>query len=99
MKKNANAELPATEDVQINNMNNLVDVLIDEINLLRQGKITPSRSHAMANLTGKIMQAVKLTVETHKYVQKMDKASSPVPLMDFALREARALKEAELSAK
>ena len=71
----------ATEDVQIRNMNNLVDVLIDEINLLRKGEVTPSRANAMANLNGKIMQAVKLSVETHKYVQKIDKTGSDIPLI------------------
>lgn len=83
------------EDVRIKSMNDLVDVLIDEINLLKRGQITPSRSHAMANLTGKIMQAVKLSVETHKYVQKLDKAASPVPLMEFAMKEADVLKKVE----
>ena len=83
----------SNEDVVINNMSNLVDVLIEEINLLKKGKITPSRSHAMANLTGKIMQAVKLTVETHKYVQRLDSAGSSVPLMDFALKERGVLQK------
>lgn len=84
-----------TEDVQINNMNQLVDVLTEEINLMRSGRITPSRAHAMANLTGKIMQAVKLSVECHKYVQRLDSKASPVPLMDFALRETSVLKNYE----
>lgn len=83
----------STTDVQINNMHNLVDVLIEEINLMRGGKITPSRAHAMANLTGKIMQAVKLSVECHKYVQRLDGKGSQVPLMDFALRTQEALEK------
>lgn len=69
------------EDVTINNMNSLVDVLIEEINLLRRGKITPSRANAMANLNGKIMQAVKLSVETHKYIQKIDTSAANIPLV------------------
>lgn len=64
-------------------MNSLVDVLIDEINLLKKGKITPSRAHAMANLNGKIMQAVKLSVETHKYVSRLDKDTANIPLVEI----------------
>lgn len=91
--KNTSQQKNEIEDIQIQNMHGLVDVLIEEINLLRKGKITPSRAHAMANITGKIMQAVKLSVETHKYVQKLDKQSSPVPLMEFAIKEASILKK------
>ena len=65
--------------------------------MLRRGKITPSRAHAMSNITGKIMQAVKLSVETHKYVQKLDASASPVPLMEFAIKHRDALREAEES--
>ena len=78
-----------TEDVQIKNMGSLVDVLIGEINLLRRGNITPSRANAMANVTGKIMQAVKLSVETHKYVQKLDERGADIPLMQQSMKVAK----------
>ena len=85
------AELSA---VKINNLSNLTDVFIDEINLLRQGSVTPSRVNAIANIGGKIMQTVKLAIEANKYIQKMDNDGAKIPLIQFAQKEAKALEEA-----
>jgi hypothetical protein len=79
------------EDVRIDNMNKLVDVLVEEINLLRRGRITPSRANAMANLNGKIMQAVKLSIETHKYVQKLDQSTAEIPLVSHTRNQMEKL--------
>jgi len=91
IKQEATSEV---EDVRISNMNSLVDVLIDEINLLRKGKITPSRANAMANLNGKIMQAVKLSIETHKYIQKVDTSAAEIPLMVHTQKQIDKLESA-----
>lgn len=88
---NSNGNGKQVEDVRIENMNNLVDVLIDEINLLRRGQVTPSRANAMANLNGKIMQAVKLSIETNKYVQKLDQQAGDIPLVMHTQRQIKKL--------
>lgn len=80
--------------VKINNLSSLTDVFIDEINLLRQGSVTPSRVNAIANIGGKIMQTVKLAIEANKYIQKLDSKGADIPLIKFAEKEARALEKA-----
>lgn len=80
--------------VKINNLTNLTDVFIDEINLLREGAVTPSRVNAIANIGGKIMQTVKLAIEANKYVQKMDQRGANIPLIHFAQKEAEKLDQA-----
>jgi len=91
MEKKTQERDDDVEDIQIKNMHNLVDVLIEEINLLRRGKITPSRANAMANLNGKIMQSVKLSTEIHKYVQKLDHSAAEIPLFQKTQEQIKKL--------
>ena len=56
------------ESIDINNTVNVRQVLADEINDLRTGKSNPAKGNAIANLSGKILQSVKLDIEVHRYV-------------------------------
>lgn len=80
-------------EVTIKNMGDLTKVLIDEINLLRKGEVTPSRCNAMANLTGKVMQGVKLAIEADRYVSRMDKRGSEIPLIELSQREKKVVEQ------
>jgi len=53
-------EIKSTQDIR--------EVLADEINAIRSGKSTPARGNAIANITGKMLQSVKVDIEVHRYV-------------------------------
>lgn len=58
------------------NMNDLRAFLSEELQNLREKKISPSEANASANLTGKIISTVKLELEYAKLVNRK-------PTMEF----------------
>ncbi len=47
----------------LNNIDDLRQFLIDELKKVSSGESTPAAANAMANIGGKVMQSVKMTLE------------------------------------
>ena len=54
--------------MSIENTDQVRQVLIEEIDLIKKGESNPSRANAVANLVGKILSSVKLDIEVQRYI-------------------------------
>lgn len=50
------------------NLMGFTDALIDDLNLLREGKISTHEAHARANLAKQILKAVNYTIIAQKFL-------------------------------
>lgn len=67
--------------MQIKNTDQIREVIIEEIQLIKKGDSNPARANAIANLIGKLLSSVKLDIEVHKYVAKASAVDLTVPLI------------------
>ncbi len=67
--------------LELKDTENIRRVLTEEIELIKDGKSTPARANAISNLVGKILNSVKLDIEVHKYIAKVDVTELATPLI------------------
>lgn len=58
--------MPKPKVIKTMNLGELRSLLIDQMESLRDGQTTPANVNAMANVSGKFLQSIKLELEAHK---------------------------------
>ena len=67
--------------MSIENTDQVRQVLIEEIDLIKKGESNPSRANAVANLVGKILSSVKLDIEVQRYIGENKAAKMSTKLL------------------
>jgi len=67
-----------TKKKEVRNTTDLRRVLIETIDSVREGDITPAAANAVGNLAGKVLQSAKLDLDVMKLGHQGETSSTPL---------------------